>query len=158
REVLLDLVGRFNRAQTKVWIDATYQGDYFEALAKLRTALAAGVAPTFSHVVGEVVPYLARAGVLEALDDYDGARAIPFERALGQAGAYKGGDARPLVAIPFNRSTPIMYLNGNILEKEGISAPKTWDELSHAARALTRKNGDVRWGYEVPISWWFWVA
>jgi sn-glycerol 3-phosphate transport system substrate-binding protein len=158
REVLLDLVGRFNRTQAEVRIEATYQGDYFEALAKLRTALAAGVAPSFSHVVGEVVPYLARADVLEPLDAYEGARAIPFESALAQSGAYEGGDARPLFAIPFNRSTPIMYLNGRILEEERIAPPRTWDELSAAARALTRRSGQVRWGYEVPISWWFWVA
>ena len=46
REVLLDLVARFNRAQPRYLVRATYQGDYFEALAKLRTALAAGVAPS----------------------------------------------------------------------------------------------------------------
>ena len=46
REVLLDLVRRFNGSQSRVTVDATYQGDYFEALAKLRTAIAAGAAPT----------------------------------------------------------------------------------------------------------------
>jgi sn-glycerol 3-phosphate transport system substrate-binding protein len=109
-----------------------------------------------SHVVGEVLPYLARAGVLEPLDAYPGARDIPFVRALSQAGAYEGGDAQPMVAVPFNRSTPIMYLNGSMLAEP----PRTWDELREAARALTRRDpgGDVRWGYEVPIDWWFWVA
>ena len=33
REVLLELVGRFNRAQSRVLVRAVYQGDYFEALA-----------------------------------------------------------------------------------------------------------------------------
>ena len=160
REVLLDLVNRFNTSQSRVVVKATFQGDYFEALAKLRTAIAANAAPTFSHVVGEVVPYLARARVLEPLDDYDGARTIPFVRALAQSGAYRGGEAQPLVAIPFNRSTPIMYLNGRILAEARIDPPRTWDELAEAARALTRRGagGDVRWGYEVPIDWWFWVA
>src|SRR5262249_49871858 len=133
----------------------------FEALAKLRTAIAAGAAPTFSHVVGEVLPYLARAGVLEPLDDYEGARAIPFVDALAQRGAYRGGGAQPLVAIPFNRSTPIMYLDGEVLERElGGRVPSTWDELAEAAARLTRRDGAgaSRWGYEVPISWWFWVA
>src|SRR5262249_17779123 len=37
REVLLDLVKKFHAAQNEVWVEATYQGDYFEALAKLRT-------------------------------------------------------------------------------------------------------------------------
>jgi sn-glycerol 3-phosphate transport system substrate-binding protein len=68
RVVLLDLVQRFNASQSKVLVEATFQGDYFEALAKLRTALAAGAAPALSHVVGEVLPYLARAEVLEPLD------------------------------------------------------------------------------------------
>lgn len=152
REVLLDLVGRFNRAQSRVLVKATFQGDYFEALAKLRTAMAARAAPSFSHVVGEVVPYLAEAGVLEPLDRFEGGK-IKFVRALSQAGAYTGGDKHPLVAIPFNRSTPIMYLNGNLIKEP----PQTWDELVEAAKRLTR-NDPLRWGYEVPISWWFWVA
>jgi len=156
REVLLDLVKRFNESQPRVLVEATFQGDYFEALAKLRTALAAKVAPTFSHVVGEVIPYLAEANVLEPLDGYEGAKDIAFVPAVGQSGTYR--TRRPLVAIPFNRSTPIMYLNGAILEKEGLKPPVTWDELRDAARALTRRGDDARWGYEVPISWWFWVA
>ncbi len=159
REVLLDLVRRFNASQSRVTVEATYQGDYFEALAKLRTAIAADAAPTFSHVVGEVVPYLARANVLEPLDAYDGARALPLVRALAQSGSYVGGAEQPLVAIPFNRSTPIMYLNGDVVARElGGKIPQTWTELESAAVQLTRRDGDVRWGFEVPISWWFWVA
>jgi len=118
REALMDLLRRFNESQPRVFVEATYQGDYFECLAKLRTALAAGAAPTFSHVVGEVIPYLARANVLEPLDAYDGAKDIAFVDALAQRGAFRGGGEQPLVAIPFNRSTPIMYLNGTILERD----------------------------------------
>jgi sn-glycerol 3-phosphate transport system substrate-binding protein len=159
REVLLDLVGKFNASQSRYLVVPTFQGDYFEALAKLRTALAAGVAPTFTHVVGEVVPYLARAGVLEHLDGYEGAHDLGCVPALAQEGSYFGGDREPLVAIPFNRSTPIMYLNGKILAERGVAIPTTWEELRAAAVALTeRRDGVVRWGYQVPISWWFWVA
>lgn len=158
REVLLDLVGRFNASQSKVFVDATFQGDYFEALAKLRTAIAAGAAPSMSHVVGEVVPYLARANVLEPLDAYPVARDLDLVPALAQSGSYRGGDAQPLVAIPFNRSTPIMYANGKILGEAKVAVPRTWTELREAARALTRRDGEVRWGHEVPIGWWFWVA
>src|SRR5262245_50120907 len=76
REVLTDLVRRFNRTQSRVLVRATYQGDYYEALAKLRAAIAAGVAPSVTHVVVEVLPYLAEAGTLERLDDYEGARSL----------------------------------------------------------------------------------
>jgi sn-glycerol 3-phosphate transport system substrate-binding protein len=160
RRVLLDLVARFNAAQTRVLVRAVHQGDYHEALAKLRTAIAAGVAPALSHVVLEVVPYLARAGVLEPLDDYEGARDIPFVPALAQSGSFTGAGREPLVAIPFNRSTPIAFLNGRLLAEVGAAPPSTWDELAALAQAMTARaaSGEVRWGFEVPISWWYWVA
>ena len=50
REVLLQLVQRFNEAQSRYRVTGTFQGDYFEALAKLRTSLAAGAAPAASEV------------------------------------------------------------------------------------------------------------
>src|SRR4051812_7857777 len=54
REVLEQLVRRFNASQSRDYVQAVYQGDYFEGLAKLRTAIAADCAPALSHVVGEV--------------------------------------------------------------------------------------------------------
>lgn len=160
RKVLLDLVARFNAAQSRVLVRAVHQGDYHEALAKLRTALAAGVAPALSHVVLEVVPYLARAGVLEVLEDYDGARDIPFVRELAQRGSFAGGEREPIVAVPFNRSTPIAFVNGRLLAEARAAPPTTWEELAAVAHRMTGRSadGEVRWGFEVPISWWYWVA
>ncbi len=160
RKVLLELVDRFNAAQTRVVVRPVHQGDYHEALAKLRTALAAGVAPALTHVVLEVVPYLARARVLEPLDDYEGARDIAFVPALAQRGAFARSDAEPMVAIPFNRSTPIAFLNARIFDEAGVAPPRTWEELAETAARLTVRSagGEARWGFEVPISWWYWVA
>jgi sn-glycerol 3-phosphate transport system substrate-binding protein len=166
RKVLLELVARFNASQSRIVVKAVHQGDYFEALAKLRTAIAAGAAPALSHVVLEVLPYLARAGVLEPLDDYEGARSLALVPALGQSGSFApgnvegGGRGEPLYGIPFNRSTPIMFTNGRWLERERVAMPRTWDELAEAAARLTRRGegADAQWGFEVPISWWYWVA
>jgi sn-glycerol 3-phosphate transport system substrate-binding protein len=160
RKVLLDLVARYNAAQSRVVVRPVHQGDYYEALAKLRAALAAGDAPSLAHVVLEVVPYLATAGVLEPLDGYEGASEMDFVPALAQRGAFAGAEHEPLVAVPFNRSTPIAFANADVLEREGASMPRTWDELRATARALTRRDGSTttRWGFEVPISWWYWVA
>jgi sn-glycerol 3-phosphate transport system substrate-binding protein len=155
------MVARFNGSQTRVWVRATFQGDYFEALAKLRTAIAAGAAPTMSHVVGEVIPYLHEAHVLELLQGYPGAGDLGLVGALAQEGTYLGGANRPLVALPFNRSTPILYANGDLLAKAGVQLPTTWQQLVEAAKALTQRGPGGRvltWGYECPISWWFWVA
>ena len=156
REVLEGLVRRFNAQQGRDWVQAVYQGDYFEGLAKLRTAIAADCAPVLSHVVGEVVPYLAEAGVLEPLADYPGVRELDVIPELGQERSWTGGGARPLVALPFNRSTPIAYLNRELFAQAGLRAPRTWDELRSVARQLTGPQG--RFGFGCPINWWFWVA
>ncbi len=161
REVLLSLVERFNAAQDRYRIHATYQGDYFEALAKLRTALAARAAPAVTHVIGQIVPYLAEAGVLtplESLGDVSGFDLVPE---LAQAKGFAGGDTRPLVALPFNRSTPIAYYNKAVFHELGLAPPTTWEELREVATRATSRGGDEgrgRWGFECPVDWWFWLA
>jgi sn-glycerol 3-phosphate transport system substrate-binding protein len=160
REVLLSLVEQFNATQARCRIHAVYQGDYYEGLAKLRTAIAAGAAPVLTHVVVEVVPYLAEAGVLEPLDRLVDAGALDLVPELAQAGSFGGGSRRPLYALPFNRSTPIAYFNRTLFRKLGLSPPATWDDLRALAAELTVRSGGAveRWGFECPVDWWFWVA
>lgn len=160
RDVLERLIARFNESQRPHFIRGVFQGDYYEGLAKLRTAVYAHAAPALSHVVGEVVPYLAEAGVLEPLDDYPGASDLDVIEALGQSGTWIGGADQPLWALPFNRSTPIAYLNGDLFDAAGLEPPATWDALRKAAGQLTVRRGGrtIRYGFECPISWWFWVA
>lgn len=164
RLTLERLVARFNdRGGFRVL--PVFQGDYFEGLAKLRTAIAAGVAPALSHVVGEVLPYLAHADVLEPLASRTGATQLDLIPALSQAGAFHGGAAQPLVALPFNRSTPIAYLNGALVpakpgETPASAAPRTWTELRAFAARHTLRRGEQteRYGFGCPIDWWFFAA
>lgn len=158
REVLESLVRRFNRSQSRDFVQAVYQGDYFEGLAKLRTAIAARCAPVLSHVVGEVVPYLAEAGVLEPLANYPALRDLDLIPELGQERTWVQGGAHPLCALPFNRSTPIAYLNADLFRRAGLGPPRTWDELRHVARRLTKPGESGRFGFGCPVNWWFWVA
>lgn len=161
REELLALVDRFNTSQAEVRVVPTYQGDYFESLAKLRTALAARAAPAVTHVIGEILPYLAEAGVLEPLDRFGPASAFDLVPQLAQEGSFHRGGERPLVGLPFNRSTPIAYLHGGVLKELGLAPPATWDELRAFAKAATVRSGDgtvTRWGFVCPVDWWFWTA
>lgn len=163
REVLLSLVDRFHAAQPRYRIEAVYQGDYFECLAKLRTAIAARAAPALTHVVGEVVPYLSEAGVLEPLARLMPLADLDLVPSLAQEGTFtaaQGARERPLVCLPFNRSTPIAYYNRGVFRDLGLAPPRTWDELRDTARALVVRRGaeTARWGFACPIDWWFWVA
>ncbi|MCK6592699.1 MAG: extracellular solute-binding protein, partial [Polyangiaceae bacterium] len=135
REVLLAMINRFHAEQDRYFIHAIYQGDYFEGLAKLRTAIAAKAVPAVTHVVGEVLPYLAEAGVLEPLNGAD----FGLVPALSQEGCFIDGDKRPTYGLPFNRSTPIVYYNKKIFASLGVSPPRTWTELREVARAATSR-------------------
>jgi sn-glycerol 3-phosphate transport system substrate-binding protein len=160
RKVLLELVDAFHRAQDEVRVRAIFQGDYYEGLVKLRTGLFVGSIPTVTHVVGEVLPYLAQADVLEPLDAIGEEVTADLVPALSQGGTFVDDGARPLLALPFNRSTPIAYFDGSLLDELGLEPPTTWDEMRAFARATTLRRGDrvERWGYECPIDWWFWNA
>ena len=161
RKVLLELVDRFHQAQSEVRVEATFQGDYFEGLVKLRTGLFVGATPTVTHVVGEVIPYLSQAGVLEPLDDIGRGTIDDLVPALAQRGTFAGGSDEPLVALPFNRSTPIAYYNASMFEAAGLGPPDSWEQMRQVAKALrqgaTGRSHPV-YGFECPIDWWFWVA
>ena len=45
RKVTEEMVKRFNSSQTKYRIDGSFQGDYFQALAKIRAAIPTKTAP-----------------------------------------------------------------------------------------------------------------
>ncbi|HXK16510.1 MAG TPA: extracellular solute-binding protein, partial [Polyangiaceae bacterium] len=64
----------------------------------------------------------------------------------------RGGAERPLVVVPFNRSTPIAYVNAQLYDR---AAPATWAELEQTARVLTQPG---RYGFGCPIDWWYWAA
>jgi sn-glycerol 3-phosphate transport system substrate-binding protein len=162
RQVTEEMVKQFNSSQSKYRIEGSFQGDYFQALAKIRAAIPTKTAPAIFHVIGEAMPDLWESGMLESLEPYakaSGVKPEDFVPALSQQGYFEYyGRSVPLFAIPFNRSMPIMYYNQDLLDAKGVKVPTTWAELRQAAAKLTvREGGQVKvWGYEVPIDWWFW--
>jgi sn-glycerol 3-phosphate transport system substrate-binding protein len=166
REVTEAHIKRFNESQSKYRIEGTFQGDYFEALAKIRAAAATKTAPAAFHVIGEAIPQLAASGLFENLEPYaKGPNGANLEDYLpGQTQHtyfdYLGKPPAPLVALPFFRSTPILYYNADMLAAKGVKVPATWDELRDAAAKLTVREGDETktYGFEVPVDWWFWYA
>ena len=64
--------------------------------------------------------------------------------------------------IPFNVSTPVMYYNKDMFRAAGLdpdAPPRSWDEVTEAAGALTIRNGDevAQWGLTTPPQWVRWA-
>lgn len=167
REVTEALIKRFNAEHPNIQVKGTYQGDYFEALAKLRVASRTTSGPVVTHVIGEALPQLWKSQLVADMTPYasgekgeklDQADFIP---ALTQDGYFDyGGQKVPLFALPFNRSTPICFYNERMLKDAGLEPPKTWEELRSHAQKLTVREGEETkvWGFELPVDWWFWYG
>ncbi|TGU66716.1 extracellular solute-binding protein, partial [Mesorhizobium sp. M00.F.Ca.ET.186.01.1.1] len=67
-----------------------------------------------------------------------------------------------LYAVPFNRSTPLLYINRDMLKAAGLdpNGPKSWDELISYSQKLVKKEGDkvTRYGFSTPVDIWFYEA
>lgn len=74
------------------------------------------------------------AGWLEPLDSYVGAAALkPYLPVYSQANLVNG----KVAALPAFADAMFMYYRKDLLEKHGVKEPKTWDELTAAAKKIT---------------------
>ncbi|NCB02796.1 MAG: extracellular solute-binding protein [Spirochaetia bacterium] len=123
-----ELVAKFNASQDKVIVEAQFQGAYADLIQKLLAGLAAGEVPDVVLLDSPFVTLFAKDGVLFNLDDlvkkdktsFDLKNYIP---GLLEDGYYDGS----LYALPFMRSTPLLYVNGDMLAESGLPrrAPAT---------------------------------
>ncbi|MET3506441.1 ABC transporter substrate-binding protein [Halalkalibacter oceani] len=152
-----NLVKMFNESQDRIHVTAEYQGSYDDLHAKTQAAFAAGNAPEVTQNEIASVAIFANSGMTEDLtpfierDDIDMDDFIP-----GLMGNSYVNER--LYALPYLRSTPILYLNATLLEEAGLdpSGPKTWEEFEEYARALTVEGERV--GMTLPVNIWFYEA
>jgi sn-glycerol 3-phosphate transport system substrate-binding protein len=160
-ELVKSFVQRFNDSQKEVIVNPVYQGDYYATNQKLSTAIASGSVPAMTMLEAGFISFFNSNGALADLGPLaaqDKAMMDDFLPGL----MYEAKQDGKLVAIPFNRSTPILYINTNQLKEAGLdpAGPKTWQELRDYAKKLTvYKDGKIeRWGFLTPIDDWFFQA
>lgn len=148
-----NLVKMFNESQDEVVVKAEYQGTYDDQHSKAQAAFAAGNAPEVWQNEIASVGVFAKSGMTEDLtpfvekDNLDMKDFIP-----GLMGnSYVDGK---LYALPYLRSTPILYLNRTLLKEAGLdpAGPKNWTEFEEYARKLTVK--DKRYGISMSVDIW----
>ncbi|WP_019122207.1 ABC transporter substrate-binding protein [Brevibacillus massiliensis] len=157
-EMVNRLVDEFNSTHKNIVVKPSYQGDYYENHAKVLAAVSAGNQPDVTMVEVGSIGAFAEAKVLEDLGPYAGEAKDRYIPGLMGNSYWKD----KLYAIPFNRSTPLLYVNRDMLKAAGLdpNGPKTWDELRQYAAKLTKKAGGktVTYGFSTPIDIWFYEA
>lgn len=145
-ETLSRLVERFNASQTEVKVVATHRGSYPETLS---AGLAAAQARTPPHILQVyelgAADLAASARLFKPLWQLAAENGMRFERDeyFTPAASYYSDAGGRLLALPFNSSTPVLFVNRDLLQKAGLDPdkpPKTWPDMQAMLIEL-QKNG-----------------
>lgn len=158
-ELLDAQVAGFNESQDAHSVVATPKGNYSEALNAGIAAFRAGEQPTILQVfeVGTATMMNAKGAIKpvhEVMDDA-GVEFDPSIYLAAVAGYYTTPDGK-MLSLPYNSSTPVLYMNLDALADAGIeadTAPATWPEVETLLMKLKEA------GSECPMTtaWQSWI-
>lgn len=158
-ELLDKQVADFNASQDEYEVVGAYKGNYTEALNAGIAAFRAGEQPHILQVyeVGTATMMAAKGAIKPVYEVMAEAKA-PFDPdayLAAVAGYYTTADGE-MLSLPYNSSTPVLYLNKSALEEAGIdpeSKPATWEEVEEILLKLKES------GSECPFTtaWQSWI-
>ncbi|HJD30425.1 MAG TPA: ABC transporter substrate-binding protein [Candidatus Eisenbergiella stercorigallinarum] len=148
---------RFNStvgAEKGIHVTAEYQGEYTDLHQKLQAAYIAGTAPQLTVLEIGAVGMFAQGGMIQSLDDRIEAEGMDmgdFHDGL----LYNCYIDDSCYALPFLRSTSILYMNTSLLEQAGVNPDEieTWDDVAEASEKVKEATG--KYGISMPINYWF---
>lgn len=160
-ELLQSIVDNYNSSQNKVEVIAEYQGNYYDSIAKVQTAIGAGNAPDILQTGSGQISVLAKEeGVLENL--------VPYMDESGMSNDFYEGfltglsfDSKTtdetLLGMPMGCSVPVLYCNTELLQEAGLEVPTSWDEMIEVSTQLI-EDGKIEYGFAMPHDpWYFWM-
>lgn len=136
-EVIASMVEAFNASQDKIEVDAQYQGEYDDAINKLKAT-----------AMGEALPFdIVQTYEIGSRFIIDSKKMVPVQTYIDKTGfdtsviepnllAYYTIDG-VINSVPFNCSTPLMYYNKTAFDEAGITEiPTTVDGILEIAEKL----------------------
>lgn len=163
-EAIVTMVDNFNNSQDKIFVNAQYQGEYDDAINKLKAA-GMGQLPcdvVQSYEIGS--RFIIDSGWIVPMQEFIDAEGWDTSVIEPNLLAYYTVDGT-INAMPFNCSTPLMYYNKTAFDEAGIEeVPTTVDGILEIAPLLTTYNADgtvKRYGFMFSNYGWFfeqWVG
>jgi len=156
----------FEKQNPGVKIKPIYAGDYVQTIGKALTAMKGGDTPEMAILLAADIITLTDENAVVAVDDL----AKTAEDKAWLSGFFPGFMENAQLggktyAIPFQRSTPVLYWNKDLFKEAGLDpdkGPANWQEMADFAKKLTKKDasGNVtQWGVQIPTdgntSWLF---
>ena len=148
------LVDEYNKSQDKYFVKAEFQGEYDDALTKLRSSASGkDVGADLVQVFDLGTRYMIDSGLIKPIQDFVDEDDYDLSQLEDNLLAYYTVDGK-LNSMPFNSSTPLLYYNKDMFDKAGVKPPKSLEEMEEVGQKL--KDSGVT---DMPISmsiygWW----
>lgn len=161
-ETTKSLVEQFNQSQNEVKVNAVFQETTSNIGKKLLTAIVGNAVPDVVQLNARFWPTFAYNQALLPLDPYiQNDSEFDYKDFVDSLVDNTLIDGKTYT-LPFNRSTPLLYFNKEIVREIGLDQEhpvSTWDELMAAAKKATVvKDGKTeRFGYAtlLPPLWYY---
>lgn len=150
----------FNASQGEFSVEPVYKGSYGETMTAAIAAFRAGQAPHLLQVFEVGTGSMLGAGPavkqIWQLSQETGLSIDPATYMPAVRGYYSLPDGR-MASMPFNSSTPVMWINKGVFEKAGLNPaepPATWQDVVAAAKTIKEKGAA-----KIPVTtaWPTWV-
>lgn len=136
RQVLQQLVDRFNQEHPQIHVNSLYVGQPDQQLPKILAAVVGNAPPDLLWYNPTVTGQLVNLGALRSLDDWWATtpRRTEITPALGETMTYDDH----VWSVPFATNNLGIFYRPSLLASAGMTAlPSTWPELQAMAQALT---------------------
>lgn len=141
-----EVVDEFNKSHPNIKVKAQVQS-WGDAYSKFPASIKAGNGPDLLFTIPDYTTLLKELGVVQPVDD--------IVQKLDEKHKFLGASLAPYQyedktwAVPVFGMIQVLWYRKDMLEAEGLQAPKTWDELLAAAKTLTK---DGKYGIALPAS------
>lgn len=135
-----EIAGKYNASQSDYVVKPVFKGNYTETMTAAVAAFRAGEQPHIVQVfeVG-TASMMAAGGAIKPVTEVMNQAGVAFDQAdyLPAVVSYYQTPDGDLLSLPFNSSTPVLWVNNDLLKKAGVEkAPTTWNEMFDAGAKL----------------------
>lgn len=146
QEAITKLTEAFNESQDQYEVIEENQGDYSTLNQSIIAGGASQTLPTMSQLTPGDVPNLANDGLLAPLDDilvsdngFTQEQLDDVYPGFLSSSVYDG----QMYAVPFSKSTRVMYYNQDLLDEYEVDVPTTWEEVEALGELMVAAGDDA---------------
>lgn len=145
-DALNEVVRRFNESQDEYEVVATWKGRYRHLLNQTIAAIRADEQPHFFQNNETGVITLMLSGAIIPAEDLLATHGVTLDKSAYLApvvNTYTDPNGK-LLGMPFNSSTPILYVNKDLFDAAGLTElPKTYQDMEAQIRKLQASDAEV---------------